>query len=112
MIFGISTFGDHFNTIASNFRNCHLADKTVPFSLLLLRRSLSVQSGSFCRYVRLTELMLCHSGVCTGQVRFSVIIIIIIIIKIGVRDFCIFVPGISYVAYINIITTIPDKTAM
>jgi hypothetical protein len=56
--------------------------------------------------------MLRHSVVCTGQVRFSVIIIIIIIIKISVRDFCIFVRGISYVAYINIITSIPDKTVM
>jgi len=53
--------------------------------------------------------MLRHSVVCTGQVRFSVIIIII---KISVRDFCIFVRGISYVAYINIITSIPDKTVM
>jgi hypothetical protein len=76
---------------------------------------MSAQLGSFCRYMRLTELMLSHSGVCTGQVGFSVIIIIIIIIiiiKISIRAFCIFVPGISYVAYINIITTIPDKTVM
>ena len=90
----------HFNNIASNVRNCHLAYDTVSLSLLLLRRLLSAQSGSFCRYVSLTESMLRHSGLSTGQVRFY-IIIIIIIIKISTRDFCTFVPGISYVAYVN-----------
>jgi len=59
-----------------------------PPTLLQLRRSLSAQSGSFCRYGRLTEFMLCHFVVCTGQVRFYIIIIIIIIIiKICVRAF-------------------------
>lgn len=99
----------HFNTVASNFRNCYLADETVSPTVLQLRGSLSAQSGSLFRYVRLNEFMLHRSGVCTGQVRFSVIIIII---KISVRAFCIFVPGISYVAYVSSITTILDKTTM
>ena len=69
----------HFNTIVSNFRGCHLNDETASPTLLLLSRSLSAQSGSFCRYVRLIVFMLRHSGVCSEKVRFSIIIIIIII---------------------------------